>query len=551
MASGIPRDVNGFYERIQQLDDTYENGVDAAKTAHRERLEELGAQHGNAILSTQKAFVGQQNPLDLGYAESQIAARVLQSLTLTNAPLPLASLLDGTPVEGEIPAPQYSDWRAIAFVQRQLDALLPERDFQPIDFYDRLETLWDRQMLPYERFPDFCLTRQEEITELQAFGDEQNVLQQTALTRSQGVIARDTAAGALSVSQTALHSAVQGQPVATPGMVTTVDLNNVNMGVVPRFIRQFSNLETLSLNGNGLTWVPYLGDLEQLTTLSLTDNHLTKLPMEGLLPEHLVNLHLDRNLIVVAQPYEDRATLANVTLADNPILCRPENDAPVFSQANLVALPLTVSYFQDQNDLVGEVTAASPLAHLYSMVVESGIEALALPVPAETQALFNALPDAVKGQVYGQIWTLSGGPMGDPLFGQSHVFDNGQLFLGALHNAILSLADTRLVPQQTAEFGNSALKKILSEALTRLPTAQVNQLYGQIWQNAGSPMGEPHYGRNHVLDSLAGFQTAFTTVVPADSTEPVAVEIFNLIRNFGAQGTKQNVALMALALDRP
>ncbi len=552
MAAGIPRDLNGLHARIQELENTFQQGVDASKAAHRARVGELETECEAAVLATQIAYIGQRDPQDLGSVENEIATRVLESLELTNAALPLQSLIDGTPLEGEVCAPQYSEHRVLAFLERQIDYYFPQQvRFGSEDFYDRLETLWDRQMLPYERFPDFCITRQDEIADLQALGTEQNLLQQTAQQRALGVIHRDNSTGApLSVSQTALHNAVQSQPVAAPGMVTTVDLNDLNMGVVPRFIRQFSNLETLSLNGNGLTWVPYLGNLERLTTLSLSDNFLTKMPMGGLLPESLTHLNLDRNRIVVHLPYEDRDDLT-VTLADNPILCRHENDAPVFTEANLDSLPLTVGFFEEQKEFVGEITAASPLAHLYSTVLDSGVAALGAAVRMETQVLFNALPDAVKAHVYGQIWLLSGSPVGDPQFGQNHVFDNGQLFFGALHNAILALADSRLVPQQTAEFGNGALRKMISEAITRLPLAQQHELYGLIWQNAGSPMGEPNYGRNHILDSLAGFQAAFNAVYQSGTTEPAALEISGLIHNFGAQRTKQNVALMALALDRP
>ncbi|MES2122378.1 MAG: hypothetical protein V4492_06330 [Chlamydiota bacterium] len=52
---------------------------------------------------------------------------------------------------------------------------------------------------------------------------------------------------------------------------------------------------------------------------------------------------------------------------------------------------------------------------------------------------FNHLPQAVKNKVYESIWTLSGRPQGDLLFGEHHVFDSFSLFCAALEHAGITL----------------------------------------------------------------------------------------------------------------
>lgn len=504
-----------------------------------------------AVTAMETAYISQRPISTLSYEETQIATRVLRSLpTPPPGPIPFATLLSRRPTDEEVaeqvvpePAP-LSEWQAVAVLQTLYrncrENFLPDPDltFSPTEFYGRLENHFDRAMLPYSEFPSHCITREDQLQRLQDVAHQQDDLQATAFANAQALIARAPA-------QEVVHGVLRGENPAGLGTVADLDLSALNLGVVPRFIKPFFGLQSLNLDNNQLTWVPYLAGLEQLTTLSLRDNHLTRVPRAGLLPESLVNMHLDNNQIVMFEPIT-RPNLTAITVTGNPLLVHPSLDAVPFNQASLVHLPQTIAHFRAQSE---QLPAGSYPGTLYSHLLSNPLSSLGEAVPAATQALFDQLPASAKGAIYGQIWALSGSPGGDPQFGANHVFDNGQLFMAAVHNAILALADTRLAHLSTPEFTNTALKKLVSVSLEQLPAEIQGQIYGRIWQEDRSPMGDMQYGKNHALDDLVRFQAIFNEFVPEDTTEPAGLAIRALINNFAGSSTKQNMPLLVAAVN--
>lgn len=393
------------------------------------RLQHLAQQRRDAVSAVEAGFLSQLEPTSAAPEEVEIALRHLSTLQFSEGVLPLGALASAAPLPEEVPPVV-----APGFFSSLIFSAPQQPDPTAAGFYDRLSKHWDRHLLPHDAFPTRFITNAEQLQGLQWVGTQQAASQQDALNNAQALIARETVEGVeLTDSQKAVHAAITETPVAQPAAVTSLELNTLNLGVVPRFILQFGNVQSLSLNGNGLTWVPYLGNLERLVSLSLAGNMLTKAPLSDMLPRSLQNLDLSYNQIVVYQAPADRPDLA-VTLEGNPLLCNVATSAVPFTHENLHLLPQTLEFFRTVIDRSVE----SPLAKLHFMLLDLPNEMLTQSVTGNAVQAFYALPEMDRAKVLAEIWKLSGSPVGDPHFGTKNVFNNVLLLMGAVHNALLA-----------------------------------------------------------------------------------------------------------------
>ncbi len=464
---------------------------------------------------------------------------VLRSLALPNLPLPIADLLDHKKIEGEHPH--------------------HEVNVSPTHFYIRLKEIFEREMMRPSAFPSNCITTQEEIWRLQETAAENETLQRTARERACTWIDQKRAEGApiadthLTLRQVlnedkSIHTHSSGHPLKE------LDLSSFSLEVVPQFLWKVRYLDSLSLCNNGLTWLPDLSFMPYLRTLTLSDNRLSCCPKPKQLPQHLQKLHLDRNHIVI---YDNHLDISfhhcSVTVSENPILFGSHSDLVPFTDKNLYLLPRTLDFFRN-GSIEGVLTPAPPLAALYFSLLNRESRDLYARVSSHTQTLFHAIPQDVKAIIYQQIWILSGSPEGDHGFGESHLFESGQSFFAAFHNAILALGEERIAHKSTPGFHNAALKTVLESLVNRLDSSLQDEVFMQIWFNDGFPVGDPDYGRHHVMDQpdklRAALDKALSIRITSSHEQNVDISraIYALLQH-KEMPTKQNLGLLAAALD--
>lgn len=161
------------------------------------------------------------------------------------------------------------------------------------------------------------------------------------------------------------------------------------------------------------------------------------------------------------------------------------------------------------------------------VVVQCVPAAEQLGIKTQLQEAFAKLPLDLQGKIYGKIWELAGKPAA-PDFGKLHVFDDLQRLEQAVFSLspeefsrssteeLLHILQTQLLPlidNPRAAAQREANLKITHKLLGFLPAELRGKIEGALWKLAGSPQGDPHWGRNHILDNATLLHEAIDTVI--------------------------------------
>ncbi len=146
--------------------------------------------------------------------------------------------------------------------------------------------------------------------------------------------------------------------------VTTLDLSDSNVSVLPAEIGKLVHVNSVSLARNKLTSLPpEFGRLTKLESLFLSGNQLKRVPSELYRLPRLIDLRLEENQIS-SLPYEfgDMSSLATLFLNDNPIT--DEDLKYIKPLKNLAALELSNTKVTKEG--IQDLQQALPDCKIYS-----------------------------------------------------------------------------------------------------------------------------------------------------------------------------------------
>ncbi len=200
-------------------------------------------------------------------------------------------------------------------------------------------------------------------------------------------------------------------------------LDSNQLTALPAQIGALNNLQELSLNSNHLTALPaQIGTLNNLRELYLDSNHLTALPAQIGTLNNLQWLYLNSNhLTALPAQIGTLNNLQRLYLDSNHLTALP---------AEIVKLNLFFLSLEQNPNLLSPISSPS-IAYLYQSI-------LLKRNPSDLKSIFADLSSADdKNLIYHSVWECAEQPLGDPQWGEHHVFDNMDRFKLAVKQALL------------------------------------------------------------------------------------------------------------------
>jgi Leucine-rich repeat (LRR) protein len=233
----------------------------------------------------------------------------------------------------------------------------------------------------------------------------------------------------------------------------------------PGIFAGLDQLNHLALTGNRLTTLdPRLfNSLNRLLSLALSENQLRSLDPGLLSPLYMLSiLNLGYNQLVTLPPglFDGQLTLSNIYLNDNRLSTLPPGlfnglrctDLHIYANPNLM---FTLDNLPHENNIgfidtmrtFAAYECRTPVAEIYQFAAHGGD-------PALLRSRINALEDPVKNAIFRMVYEEAGCPeTNDSSWGEHHLLDNMQILQRALKRHVREKFEALSDAQKNTVYG--------------------------------------------------------------------------------------------------